>query len=106
MILMVHCIYYWNSLLSLRTFNSLEVSDFINAISHLRVKDHVAVDQENAKLRNESHYPSLFGLYPLLSRSESFETRTPVPPPTEHTGLRILVKVPELRYTYMYMYKF
>ena len=66
----------------------------------LELREDSAVDQENAEQRANSRHPSLFGLYPLLDRGEAKETRNPAPPPSEHKGLRLHVKVSELKYIY------
>ena len=81
--------------------------------------DDMEVDRDNLRSRSENRHPSLFGLYPLPSREEAKENRLPAPPPAEAQGLKLHVKVSELRsvfvvvtmytcmYTctlYMYMY--
>ena len=48
--------------------------------------------------RTRDRYTKLFGLYPLPSRDSALETRTPAPLPREHHGLKLLVKVVELRW--------
>lgn len=63
----------------------------------LELREDSAVDQENAEQRSSGRHPSLFGLYPLLDRGEAKETRSPAPPPSEHKGLRLHVKVSELK---------
>ena len=63
----------------------------------LDVGEDSAVDQDNSEKRATGRHHSLFGLYPLLDRGEAKETRNPVPPPSEHKGLRLHVKVSELR---------
>ena len=63
----------------------------------LENRDDTVVDKENHKKRSANRHPSLFGLYPLPDREEARENRTPAPPPSEHQGLRLLVKVSELR---------
>ena len=63
----------------------------------LEFREDSVVDKENAERRLNSRHPSLFGLYPLLDRGEAKETRSPAPPPSEHKGLRLHVKVSELR---------
>lgn len=60
--------------------------------------DDMEVDQENLKSRSENRHPSLFGLYPLPNREEAKENRLPAPPPAEAQGLKLHVKVSELRY--------
>lgn len=67
----------------------------------LELREDSAVDQENKEGRASGRHPSLFGLYPLVDRGEAKETRTPAPPPSEHKGLRLHVKVSELRYKYV-----
>lgn len=64
----------------------------------LKLRDDSAVDNENKEQRSNNRHPSLFGLYPLLDRGEAKETRSPAPPPSEHKGLRLHVKVSELRW--------
>ena len=64
----------------------------------LEVRDDAEVDQENSGQRSTNRHPSLFGLYPLPHRGDARENRTPAPPPSEHQGLQLLVKVSELRY--------
>ena len=63
----------------------------------LDVHEEAAVDRENSEKRANGRHHSLFGLYPLLDRGEAKETRNPVPPPSEHRGLKLHVKVSELR---------
>ena len=63
----------------------------------LELREDSAVDHENAEQRSSGRHPSLFGLYPLLDRGEAKETRSPAPPPSEHKGLRLHVKVSELK---------
>ena len=63
----------------------------------LEIRNDEEVDQENQKMRTTGRHPSLFGLYPLPDKEEAKENRTPAPPPSEHQGLRLLVKVSELR---------
>lgn len=58
---------------------------------------HIEVDKENQKSRSENRHPSLFGLYPLPNREEAKENRLPAPPPAESQGLKLHVKVSELR---------
>lgn len=58
---------------------------------------HIEVDKENQKNRSENRHPSLFGLYPLPNREEAKENRLPAPPPSESQGLKLHVKVSELR---------
>ena len=48
--------------------------------------------------RARDRYTKLFGLYPLPGRDTALETRFPAPLPLEHHGLKILVKVVELRW--------
>ena len=64
----------------------------------LDAHEDVDVDRENSEKRASGRHHSLFGLYPLLERGEAKETRNTVPPPSEHRGLRLHVKVSELRY--------
>ena len=59
--------------------------------------DEVVLDEENYKERAGNRHPALFGLYPLPGREESLENRTPVLPPSEHEGIKLLVKISELR---------
>ena len=63
----------------------------------LEIHDDIEVDKENLKSRSTNRHPSLFGLYPLPSREEAKENRVPAPQPAEYQGLRLLVKVSELR---------
>ena len=78
---------------------NLEAAESNNLLLELlESRDEVLVDQENMKTRANCRHHSLFGLYPLLDRGEAKETRSPISPPTEHRGLRLLVKVSELRY--------
>jgi hypothetical protein len=60
--------------------------------------DDMEVDKENLKSRSENRHPSLFGLYPLPNREEAKENRLPAPPPAECPGLKLHVKVSELRF--------
>lgn len=64
----------------------------------LEIHDDMEVDMENQKSRSENRYPSLFGLYPLPNREEAKENRLPAPPPAEYQGLKLHVKVSELRW--------
>ena len=66
-------------------------------LSLLEVRDDADVDKENADLRHSNRHASLFGLYPLPDRRDAPENRTPATPPAEHQGLRLLIKVSELR---------
>lgn len=59
--------------------------------------DDIEIDRENQRLRSSNRHPSLYGLYPLPDKEEAKENRTPAQPPAEHQGLRLLVKVSELR---------
>ena len=56
-----------------------------------------AMDEENFKERAANRHPALFGLYPLPGREEALENRTPTIPPSEHEGIKLLVKISELR---------
>ena len=56
------------------------------------------VDHDNLRSRSENRHPSLFGLYPLPNREDAKENRLPVPPPAEAQGLKLHVKVSELRF--------
>ena len=56
-----------------------------------------AMDEENFKERAANRHPALFGLYPLPGREEALENRTPAIPPSEHEGIKLLVKISELR---------
>ena len=77
---------------------NLEAAESDNLLLHLlEVKDDIEVDRENLEQRNSNRHSSLFGLYPLLDRRDAPENRTPALPPSEHNGLRLLVKVSELR---------
>lgn len=67
-------------------------------LSLLEVKDDADVDKDNTTLRTSNRHCSLFGLYPLPDRRDAPENRTPSLPPSEHQGLRLLIKVSELRY--------
>ena len=53
--------------------------------------------------RQYDRYTKLFGLYPLPSRDSVLETRTPAPLPQEQHGLRVLVKVIDLRWEWLYL---
>lgn len=64
----------------------------------LESREDSEVDEENQQLRTSNRHPSLFGLYPLPEREDAKENRTPTLPPSEHQGLRLLVKVSELRF--------
>ncbi len=57
---------------------------------------HADADENNSK-RAYNRHPSLFGLYPLPDRRDAKENRTPAPPPSEAQGLRLHVKVSELK---------
>ena len=78
---------------------NLEAAESNNLlVDLLESHDDAEVDQANSAKRSNGRHHSLFGLYPLLDRGEAKETRSPVSPPAEHKGLRLLVKVSELRY--------
>ena len=64
----------------------------------LEEKDDMEVDHDNLRSRSENRHPSLFGLYPLPNREDAKENRLPVPPPAEAQGLKLHVKVSELRF--------
>ena len=53
--------------------------------------------------RKHDHYTGLFGLCSLPSRDAALETRTPAPLPQEQHGTRVLVKVVELRWEWLYL---
>ena len=77
---------------------NLEAAESNNLLLDLlESHDDVEVDKENTSKRGSGRHHSLFGLYPLLDRGEAKETRSPVSPPAEHKGLRLLVKVSELK---------
>ena len=63
----------------------------------LEERDDMEVDRENQQSRSDNRHPSLFGLYPLPNREEAKENRLPAPPPSEAQGLKLHVKVSELR---------
>lgn len=63
----------------------------------LEQRDDADVDQENAERRTANRHAALFGLYPLPDREVAKEHRPPALPPSEHQGLRLLVKISELR---------
>jgi len=54
--------------------------------------------------RQRDRYTKLFGLYTLPSRDGVLETRTPAPLPQEQHGLRVLVKVMDLRWAWLYLW--
>ena len=64
----------------------------------LEERDDMEVDRDNIRSRSENRHPSLFGLYPLPNREEAKENRLPAPPPAEAQGLKLHVKVSELRF--------
>ena len=66
-------------------------------LDYLESHEDSDVDAENTATRANKRYPSLFGLYPLPDRRDSKENRTPAPPPSEAQGLRLHVKVSELK---------
>lgn len=66
-------------------------------LSLLEVREDADVDKENLDVRKSNRHSSLFGLYPLPDRRDAPENRTPALPPSEHQGLRLLIKVSELR---------
>ena len=66
-------------------------------LEYLEIREDSDVDAENKLLRADKRHPSLFGLYPLPDRRDSKENRTPAPPPSEAQGLRLHVKVSELK---------
>ena len=55
------------------------------------------VDDHNEKVRATNRHPTLFGLYPLPKRDESLENRTPGHPPMEPEGLKLLIKISDLK---------
>ena len=55
------------------------------------------VDEANGVARAKNRHPSLFGLYPLPDRRDARENRTPAPPPSEAQGLRLHIKLSELK---------
>lgn len=57
----------------------------------------IEVDKERLKNLSENRHPSLFGLYPLPNREDAKENRLPAPHPAESQGLKLLVKVTELK---------
>lgn len=66
-------------------------------LEYLDVRDVSDVDAENMAMRSDNRHPSLFGLYPLPDRRDAKENRTPASPPSEAQGLRLHVKVSELK---------
>jgi hypothetical protein len=66
-------------------------------LDYLDFREDSDVDVENQSLRASKRHPSLFGLYPLPDRRDSKENRTPALPPSEAQGLRLHVKVSELK---------
>jgi hypothetical protein len=60
--------------------------------------DDAVIDDGNLKERLSNRHPALFGLYPLPGREEALENRTPTLPPSDHEGLKLLVKISDLRY--------
>ena len=52
--------------------------------------------------RQRDRYTKVFGLYALPSRDSVLETRAPAPLPQEQHGLRVLVKVMDLRWAWLY----
>ena len=63
----------------------------------LEATDDADVDLVNMSARTKNRHPSLYGLYPLPDRRDARENRTPAPPPSEAQGLRLHIKVSELR---------
>ena len=63
----------------------------------LQSKDEAELDRENQAGRSMDRHPSLFGLYPLPDRRDLKENRAAAAPPSEHQGVRLLVKVSELK---------
>ena len=66
-------------------------------LDYLEFREDSDVDAENQAKRSDKRHPSLFGLYPLPDRRDAKENRTPAPPPSEAQGLRLHVKVSELK---------
>lgn len=66
-------------------------------LDYLEPREDGVVDAENETMRAEKRHPSLFGLFPLPDRRDAKENRTPAPPPSEAQGLRLHVKVSELK---------
>ena len=66
-------------------------------LDYLEYRDDSDVDAENKSKRASNRHPSLFGLYPLPDRRDAKENRTPSLPPAEAQGLRLHVKVSELK---------
>lgn len=66
-------------------------------LDYLEFREDSDVDAENQSKRADKRHPSLFGLYPLPDRRDAKENRTPASPPSEAQGLRLHVKVSELK---------
>lgn len=75
--------------------DAAESDDLI--LEYLQFREDSDVDAENESKRGDKRHPSLFGLYPLPDRRDAKENRTPAPPPSEAQGLRLHVKVSELK---------
>ena len=63
-----------------------------------RVDDRI-MDEKNRLERQAHRFNSLFSLFQLPDREDLVETRQPAPIPDEPEGLKILVKVSELKFT-------
>ena len=84
---------------------NLETADSDKLLLNLLEQaDEVSIDEQNLKDRTANRHPALFGLYPLPGREDSLENRTPTVPPSEHEGVKLLVKISELRYI-LYIYQ-
>ena len=59
--------------------------------------DEHEMDETNRRNRQVPRFSSLFSLYQLPDREDLIETRQPAPVPDEPEGLKILVKVSDLR---------
>ena len=60
-------------------------------------QDDRAMDETNRMARKEKRFSSLFSLCQLPDREELIETRQPAPIPDEPEGLKVLIKVSELK---------
>ena len=86
------------NILSVRVDYNLEAAESDDLLVELlETCDDSEVDVVNKACRSKNRHPSLYGLYPLPDRRDARENRTPAPPPSEAQGLRLHIKVSELR---------
>lgn len=87
------------SVVSIGSAYDLESSESDAVLPHLLVQplDDRDMDEANQLARQEKRFSSLFSLCQLPDREELIETRQPAPIPDEPEGLKVLIKVSDLR---------